>query len=120
MKFLIDMPLSPALAEWLRSAGHEAAHASELRMNRWSDADILHAASQAGQIVVTADLDFPRLLSSLRSTGPGLILLRNGNYSEAESLDCLRRVLASVPSDDLPKSIVVVDREKIRLRGLPL
>lgn len=59
---------------------------------------------------ITADLDFPRLLATLGVEGPGLILLRGGNYSEIESLDldCVRRVLMAVAQDELARSIVVV------------
>ena len=49
-----------------------------------------------------------------------MILLRGGNYSEAESLDCIRRVLTAVAKDELARSIVVVDRERIRRRLLPV
>jgi len=71
---------------------------------------------------ITADLDFPRLLATLGVEGPGLILLRGGNYSEIESLDldCVRRVLMAVAQDELARSIVVVDRERIRRRWLPV
>jgi predicted nuclease of predicted toxin-antitoxin system len=42
-------------------------------------------AAATGRVIITADLDFPRLLAVLGSTSPGLILLRGGNYTEAES-----------------------------------
>jgi predicted nuclease of predicted toxin-antitoxin system len=32
VKFLVDMPLSPDLAEWLQTEGHDAVHANELSM----------------------------------------------------------------------------------------
>lgn len=70
--------------------------------------------------MITADLDFPRLLAELGSAGPGLILLRGGNYSETESRDCVRRVLMGVAEMELPKCIVVVDRERIRRHWLPV
>jgi predicted nuclease of predicted toxin-antitoxin system len=120
VKFLVDMPLSPDLAQWLRADGHDAVHAEELSMNRTPDSEILQAAARSGRVVITADLDFPRLLAELGSTGPGLILLRGGNYSEAESQECVRRVLMSVAHAELPGSIVVVDRERIRRRRLPI
>jgi predicted nuclease of predicted toxin-antitoxin system len=120
VKLLVDMPLSPELAKWLRAEGHDAVHANELSMNRSPDADVLRAAAHTGRVVITADLDFPRLLAGLGSAGPGLILLRGGNYSEPESRDCVRRVLMSVAHAELPKSIVVVDRERIRRRWLPI
>jgi len=58
-----------------------------------------------GCVVITADLDFPRLLGKLGSPGPGLILLRGGNYSDAQSRDCVRRVLMSIAHPELPRSI---------------
>jgi hypothetical protein len=45
---------------------------------------------------------------------------RGGNYIDAESVDCVRRVLSAIGHDDLPKSVVVVDRERIRRRWLPI
>lgn len=89
-------------------------------MSTSPDAEILQAATHTGRVAITADLDFPRLLAQLGSAGPGLILPRGGNYSEAESRDCVRRVLMSVAQAELPKSIGVVDREKIRQRWLPV
>lgn len=114
------MALSPELAQWLRGEDHDAVHARDLSMRRTPDSEILQFATRDGRVVITADLDFPRLLASVGSTGPGLILLRGGNYSEAESRDCLRRVLMSIAQAELPKSIVVVDRERIRRRWLPI
>jgi predicted nuclease of predicted toxin-antitoxin system len=120
MKFLVDMCLSPGIAQWLRGQGHDALHANDLSMHEAPDAEILRVASTDSRIVVTADLDFPRLLAILGIDGPGLILLRGGTYSELESLDCVRRVLMAIAPDELPRSIVVVDRERIRRRHLPI
>ncbi len=120
MKFLVDMPLSPDLAQWLRAEGHDAVHANELSMCQSPDSEILRLAAGTGRVIVTADLDFPRLLAALGSTSPGLILLRAGSYSESEGRDCVRRVLMSIPQTELCRSIVVVDRERIRRRWLPV
>jgi predicted nuclease of predicted toxin-antitoxin system len=57
------MPLSPALATWLGEQGHEAVHASLAALHEASDAAILDHARREHQIVVTADLDDPRLLA---------------------------------------------------------
>jgi hypothetical protein len=65
------MPLSPELAQWLRAEGHDAVHANELSMNASPDSEILQAATNAGRVVITADLHFPRLLAQLGSAGPG-------------------------------------------------
>ena len=120
MKFLVDMPLSPEMAAWLRAEGHEAVHASKVGMSQSPDTEILRVAVDEARVVITADLDFPRLLAALGADGPGLILLRGGNYSEAESFECVRRVLAAIPADDLNRSIVVVDSVRNRRRWLPI
>jgi predicted nuclease of predicted toxin-antitoxin system len=46
VKFLVDMPLPPALAHWLEARGHDAVHASTLDLDRASDAEILARAAQ--------------------------------------------------------------------------
>ena len=120
MKFLIDMPLSPELAVWLVQQGHDALHASHVGLDRSTDPVILEYARNEQRIVVTADLDYPRLLALTRAEGPGLILFRGGNYSEQETVERLARALETVPHEELPTSIVVVEKERIRRRRLPI
>jgi predicted nuclease of predicted toxin-antitoxin system len=120
VRFLIDMPLSPRLAAWLQEQGHDAVHALDLGMDRSPDPDILSRALKDDRVVITADLDFPRLLALEHAEGPGLILFREGDYSEAESLERLRATLSVVPEAELPGSIIVVQRDRIRRRRLPL
>ena len=67
------MALSPNLAMWLRSQGHDATHASELSLDRAADTQILSTAVDLDRIVITADLDFPRLLAALGARRTGLI-----------------------------------------------
>ena len=84
MRFLVDMPLSPALAAWLRDQGHESVHATEIGFGRASDVEVMELANQQNRTVVTADLDYPRLLALARATTPSLILFRDGDWKEAE------------------------------------
>ena len=75
------MPLSPELARWLAQQGHDAVHALEAGLDRASDEVILERARKEQRVVLTADLDYPRLLALAQAEGPGLILFRGGNYS---------------------------------------
>ncbi|MBN1394490.1 MAG: DUF5615 family PIN-like protein [Pirellulales bacterium] len=120
MKFLVDMPLSPALAAWLGNQGHDALHASELGLSAAADGEILERASEERRVIVTADLDFPRLLALTQLDEPGLVLFRGGNYSELETIDRLKKCLESISIDDFPRSIIVIEKERIRQRHLPL
>ncbi len=120
MKFLIDMPLSPLLAEWLRKRNHDAVHASAVGMARASDREILETARMEGRKIITADLDFSRLITLSEETEPGLILLRGGNYSEKDARTLVSRVLGLVPEEDMNNAVIVVDNQRIRRLSLPL
>ncbi len=120
MKFLVDMPLSPDLALRLVQQGHDAIHASHIGLDRASDSAILERARGEEQVVVTADLDYPRLLALAKAEGPGLILFRGGDYGEQEAVDRLRRALATIPNEEFPISIIVIEKGRIRRRRLPI
>lgn len=62
MRFLIDMALSPELGAWLAAHGHDVVHASQFSLSQAPDIDILAVATDQHRVVITADLDFPRLL----------------------------------------------------------
>ena len=53
MKFLVDMPLSPDLAQWLRAEGHDAVHAAELSMYKSPDSELLQLAAGTGRVIIT-------------------------------------------------------------------
>jgi predicted nuclease of predicted toxin-antitoxin system len=70
--------------------------------------------------VVTADLDYPRLLALEGAEAPGVILFRGGSYSDRDMLALLDRTLSAVSEPDLERSVTVVDRRRIRRRRLPI
>lgn len=120
MKFLIDMPLSPALVPWLHSRGHDAVHASALGLDRAPDPEIIARARLEGRTIVTADLDYPRLLAIAQATAPSLILFRDGEWSEAEVFARFADTIATFDDCDIADSIIVVERDRLRRRKLPL
>jgi predicted nuclease of predicted toxin-antitoxin system len=61
VKFLLDMPVSSLLLDVLRAHGHEGVQAHEIGMDRATDTELLETARIEGRILITADLDFPRL-----------------------------------------------------------
>jgi predicted nuclease of predicted toxin-antitoxin system len=119
MKFLLDMPVSFLLLDVLLAHGHEGVHAHQIGKDRAPDDELLDIARRESRVIITADLDFPRLMALSLAEGPGLILFRGGNYSDREMCDLLARVLRKVPSETLEGSICVVDRKRIRVTRLP-
>ena len=120
MKFLVDMPVTPQAVPYLQDKGHDAVHASAVGLSSRPDSEILDRARAEGRIVVTSDLDYPRLLAFLKADNPGVILFRGGSYSDAEMLALLDRVLGQGAELDLEHSITVVDQHRVRRRTLPI
>src|ERR1700739_3234550 len=110
------MPLSPSLAAWLRDRAHDAVHAAERSLQRATDVDILTIAKKEGRTIVTADLDYPRLLALARASEPSLILFREGTWSELDVIARMTDILRILSSSEIEESIVVVDRDRIRRR----
>ena len=63
MRLLVDNALSPALAELLRHAGHEAAHVRDIGLHHADDEEIFERAASDDFILVSADTDFGTLLA---------------------------------------------------------
>ena len=114
------MPVSASLLSVLEARGHEGVHAHHLGLDRAPDEDLLALARREGRVVITADLDFPRMLALSAAEGSGLILFRGGTYSDEEMQGLLERVLEAVETEVLESSVCVVDRQSVRITRLPL
>src|SRR2546426_2690619 len=92
------MPVTPDAAPHLRAAGHDAIHAADLGLARASDNELLAVARREGRLVITADLDYPRLIALQHADRPGVILFRGGAYREMLALLDRRRRSYAYPS----------------------
>ena len=120
MRFLIDQALSPAVAELLVTAGHDAAHVRDYAMQMATDSAILDRAHDEGRIVVSADTDFGTLLVLRRHPSSSVVLFRRGTQRRPEEQAAL--LLANLPAieADLNEgSIVVLEPNRLRVRRLP-
>ncbi|MCD6361784.1 MAG: DUF5615 family PIN-like protein [Armatimonadetes bacterium] len=120
MRWLIDMPLSPALAVWLQGQGHEAVHALHVGLSTATDTEILDRARDEDRTIVTADLDFPQLLALSGAERPGVVLFRGGSYSEADVRELMSKILELLTEEQIQSAITVVDRHRIRRHQLPV
>ncbi|MDQ2859988.1 MAG: DUF5615 family PIN-like protein [Pseudomonadota bacterium] len=78
MRFIVDAQLPPALAEWLRERGHQAAACRDLGLRDADDRSIWERAGSDRAIIITKDEDFAILAGSDRQ-GRQVLWVRTGN-----------------------------------------
>ena len=121
MKFLLDQCLSPQLATLLSNAGHDAVHARDRGLSRAKDDDLIALAEKEVRILLTADTDFPSILTLGARRAPSCILFR-GDFEPAATMQA-RLLLASL-HDIAPQlergALVVITTSKVRVRDLPV
>jgi predicted nuclease of predicted toxin-antitoxin system len=100
--------------------GHDAFHAAEIGLNRATDQTIIARARREDRTIITADLDCPRLLAVAHATEPSLILFRGGDWSEEDTIARTSEILEVANETDIQQSILVVDRDRIGRRRLPI
>jgi len=121
MKWLVDNALSPAVAEGLRQAGHDAVHVRDYGLATAEDIAVVERAAREGRIVVSADTDFGTLLAQRSQTGPSVILFRGASPRRPENQVAVLLANLATIADDLNKgAVVVIEPNRLRIRALPI
>ena len=121
MRFLVDLNLSPRLADQLCALGHDAVHGEARSLHSEPDDVVLDTARSEDRILLSADSDFGTILAATRATTPSVVYLRGTSGRRVE--DLVDRITAALPSiaDALANgSLVVVEPSVIRIRSLPI
>ena len=73
MRFLIDMPLSPSLADWLVEQGHDAVHATNIGLALVEDTEIIDRAKEENRTVIVDTVVLPTPPLRLATTIIGML-----------------------------------------------
>jgi predicted nuclease of predicted toxin-antitoxin system len=121
LRFLVDNALSPAVAEDLRQAGHDAVHVRDYGMAAEADEYIFERAAGEERILISADTDFGTILALRKTPKPSIILFRLSTQRLPDHQ--IRLLLANLSelSVDLDRGcIAVFEDTRIRVRPLPI
>ena len=121
MRFLIDVNLTPRWVQRLREAGQECRHWSEVGPSDTPDTEICEYARKHGYVLVTNDLDFPRILAFTAEARPSVVLLRGEPLVPELRAPALLRAIADCAEELERGAILTLDwSDKARARLLPL
>lgn len=121
MRLLLDKNLSFRLVAVLKAGGHDVVHVDDLDLGQAADDVILDRARELDRVVVSSDTDFGALLAAQRADSPSMVLTREIEAYPASEIAELLLAALDVAADVLGDgAIVVVGREDVRVRRLPL
>ena len=120
MKILIDMNLSPNWAGFLKSAGVEALHWSEVGLAYAPDSALMIWAAEHGFIVLTNDLDFGIALATANMEKPSVVQIRGDDLRSASIGNQVMLALRQLQAELEEGALVTIDLKRTRLRLLPL
>lgn len=120
MKILIDMNLSPLLAEILSNTGYESVHWFSIGDPRASDKEIMDYARGNGFIIITHDLDFGDILAVTNAMFPSVLQIRTQNVTPDHISGILINALKRFENQLEKGALISIDEARSRVRILPL
>lgn len=120
MRFLVDMPLSPRIALWLRQRRHDAIHRREERLERLADIDVFRKAIRESRIFVTRDLDFSEIVALSGHANASVVILRLFNPTHDRVVVGLARVIDECAASLAEGAVITIEESRYRVRRLPL
>ena len=121
MRLLIDMNLTPRWVPVLSTAGHATVHWSAMGAANARDSTICDYARELDFVLITNDLDFPRILVHTSERKPSVILLRGEPLVPEVRGEALIQVIAECAEELKAGAILSIDwTGRPRARLLPL
>lgn len=119
MRFLIDMNLSPWLAQRLRSEGHDAIHVVDIDYAEIADSEIFKYAAADNRTVVTFDLDFGDIAGSVPHSSAGVALFRVRTVDREFLWRRLQAAIAAAGDVMESGALVIIEDARLRIRRMP-
>ncbi len=112
MRFLVDRCAGRRLAEWLRTQGHDVVESRALGPDP-GDRALLELAASEGQVLVTIDTDFGKLLFLEEAVHAGLVRLPD--VPASKRIELMQEILTRHGEELKTGAIVTVRGARIRI-----
>jgi predicted nuclease of predicted toxin-antitoxin system len=120
LRFLIDQNVPFAVTEWLKVQRPDwiIEHVKDLGFEGKSDSFLYKWAQDNGAIVITYNEDFADARMYPLGAHHGVIRLRVWPTTIENTQKAIARLLMQIPENNLPKSLIIIDNYKIRVRKI--
>lgn len=118
LNLLFDQNIPQEVTVWMREQRPTwvISHVKEVGLSGRPDSEIFRWAQSHQSIVITYDEDFADTRSFPLGSHNGVIRLRVWPTTIEMTKAAIERLISQVPSSDWSGSLIIIDREKIRLR----
>ena len=116
MKVKLDENMPAALAELLRTGGHDVSTVREQGLSGADDATIIKKATVEGRVLITFDTDFGDVRAYPPGSHAGLVVFRVHDQRWAALREPAERLLSSGLIDRIQNGLAIVDESRIRAR----
>ena len=118
---LLDQNVPRAIASWLQETkpSWNVHHAAAVGLAGKSDQEVFQWAQSRDAIIITFDEDFADRRSFPVGEHHGIVRLRVWPTTVEEPEAALGRLLAQVDDSELSGALVIIDRNRIRVRPRP-
>ncbi len=120
MDFFLDSNIPRSFAIFLKGLNHFVVTGAESGFNGKSDWEICEYALENKRIIVTHDLDFGELLAVSGSSGPSVIIFRIQPLTKDVMEKTCRQILSHTQEELKRGAIIMIEKDKFRLRRLPI
>lgn len=117
MKFLIDADCPRRIGTRLKQFGHEVIDIRDIKPSA-ADQEIYNLIKKESCILITRDTDFSNILYYPVESNFGIILLRVYLMTVSEIVRLIDILLETVSRENMFGSLIVVQRNKIRIRKM--
>lgn len=120
IRFLLDQGIPRSAVDRLQDRGLPARHVADIGFERASDLDILQAARNEGECVVTLDADFHSHLAVSGAESPSVVRIRWEGLRSADIAALIARVIQQAAIQLEQGAMVTVTERSIRVHRLPV
>lgn len=120
IRFLLDQGLPRSTVAHLGQRGIDACHVADIGRSLAADFEIIELARNEGQVIVTLDADFHRLLAVSGAQTPSVIRIRQEGLRGPDVAVLIDQVISRVGGELEAGALVTVADGRIRLHKLPL